>query len=105
MLEIGRCGGVYAGQRWNCENKKYAVATAFGWLGRDCSTFRLRRNGAAAAFAMLDQALRLDVLRLRLVVLRAAPRADAALRVVFRFFAPPFLFFDVIGMSNDSSCV
>jgi hypothetical protein len=35
------------------------------------------------------------------VVLRAAPRADAALRVVFRF-APPFLFFDVIGMSNDS---
>jgi hypothetical protein len=38
---------------------------------------------------------------LRPVVLRAAPRADAALRVVFRF-APPFLFFDVIGMSNDS---
>lgn len=38
---------------------------------------------------------------LRPLVLRAAPRADAALRVVFRF-APPFLFFDVIGMSNDS---
>jgi hypothetical protein len=38
-----------------------------------------------------------------LVVLRAAPRADAALRVVFRFAL--FLFLDVIGMSNDSSCV
>ena len=38
---------------------------------------------------------------LRPLVLRAAPRADAALRVVF-LFAPPFLFFDVIGMSNDS---
>jgi hypothetical protein len=53
----------------------------------------------------LDQAfLRLDDLRLRVLVLRAAPRADAALRVVFRF-APPFLFFDVIGMLNDSSYV
>jgi hypothetical protein len=40
---------------------------------------------------------------LRPLVLRAAPRADAALRVVFRFEL--FLFLDVIGMSNDSSCV
>jgi hypothetical protein len=40
---------------------------------------------------------------LRPLVLRAAPRADAALRVVFRFAL--FLFLDVIGMSNDSSCV
>jgi hypothetical protein len=54
--------------------------------------------------------LRLDALRfapvLRPLVLRAAPRADAALRVVvFRFLAPPFLFFDVSGMLNDSSYV
>jgi hypothetical protein len=43
---------------------------------------------------------------LRPLVLRAAPRADAALRVVFALrFAPVFLFLDVIGMSNDSSCV
>jgi hypothetical protein len=87
---------------------------------RTKNTLLLRLSGGLAATAptsdyagteqprlspWLDQALRLDVLRLRLVVLRAAPRADAALRVVFRFFAPPFLFFDVIGMSNDSSCV
>jgi hypothetical protein len=45
-----------------------------------------------------DYALRFDDLRLvlRALVLRAAPRADAALRVVFRL-APPF-FFDVSGM-------
>jgi len=51
--------------------------------------------------------LRLEDLRFappfRALVLRAAPRADAAFRVVLRL-APVFLF-EVIGMSNDSSCV
>ena len=42
---------------------------------------------------------------LRPLVLRAAPRAEAALRVAVLRFAPVFLFFDVIGMSNDSFCV
>jgi len=74
-------------------------------LGRGCDLPDYAGMAQPRLSPWLDQALRLVALRLRLVVLRAAPRADAALRVVFRFFAPPFLFFDVIGMSNDSSCV
>jgi hypothetical protein len=57
---------------------------------------RLREDKQPRLSPWLDYALRF-VLRfaLRPLVLRAAPRADAALRIVF--FAL-FLFFDVIGM-------
>jgi hypothetical protein len=82
-------------------------------LAAAAQTWRVRRERATAAFAVADyapadlRALRFVALRFapvfRPLVLRAAPRADAALRVVF-FFAL-FLFFDVIGMSNDSFCV
>src|SRR5947199_8804790 len=78
------------------------------WLGRSCTNLALRARAEQPLLSpSADYALRFAVLRfapvLRVLVLRAAPRADAAFRVVLRF-APPF-FFDVIGMSNDSSCV
>ena len=87
------------------------------WLGRGCLNLGAQAptNRAAAALPKINRpyiigaaaGLR-DDLRFaflapfRRLVLRAAPRADAALRVALRF-APFRFFFAVIGMSNDSS--
>lgn len=112
MGRKGRC--VAAG-----DFEDFAPEGDLGGLAAAAPTLRLRLAGATAAFALtigcdyiiaagaaLRRALRFVFLfaPLRRLVLRAAPRADAALRVDFRF-APFLFFFAVIGMSNDSSCV